>query len=50
MYNIAMKVETAGEVSTVYRIAEQLCRDTQASVSIVKDKEFRILEGKNMHR
>ena len=37
-----MKVETAserGEMSTVYRLTKQLCRNTKANVSIVKDKE-----------
>ena len=37
-----MKVETAaerGEMSTVYRLRKQLYSHTQASVSIVKDKE-----------
>ena len=36
-----MKVETAaerGEMSTVYRLIKQLCRHTQTSVSIVKNK------------
>ena len=40
--NIAIKVETAaerGETSTFYRLTKQLCRHTQASVSMVKDKE-----------
>ena len=42
MDKIAIKLETAaerGEVSTVYRLTKQLCRHTQASVSIVNDKE-----------
>ena len=41
-YNIVMNVETAaerGEMSTVYRLAKQLCRHIQASVSIVKNKD-----------
>ena len=39
---VAMKLEIAaerGEISTVYRLAKQLCRYTQASESNVNDKE-----------
>ena len=40
--NIALKVKTdaeRGEISTFYRLTKQFCRHTNASVSIVKDKE-----------